>query len=143
MNEIKVAVMNTSKEITDMLTEVLTDAGYTTISTFTYVFKDDQKMFDEYVKVNAPDVIVYDVAPPYRENYFFFEELYDHPIVKKIPFILTTTNKKALESFVGNTATIELIGKPFDLQEIIDAIKRAYQRKIIQNTKQNIKQLHK
>jgi DNA-binding response OmpR family regulator len=130
MNRINVAVMNTSKEITDMLSEVLTDAGFHTTATFTYAFKNNESLFDEYLEANKPDVIVYDIAPPYRENYFFFERLYSRSSAKTVPFVLTTTNKDALESFVGKTPTHELIGKPFDLQEIIDSIKKAYGRKI-------------
>ena len=139
MKDIKVAVMNTSKEITDMLCEVLGDEGFETISTFTYAFKDNQSLFDEYVKVNKPDVIVYDIAPPYRENYFFFEQLYSRASAKSVPFVLTTTNKDALESFVGNTVTLELIGKPYDLQEIIDAVEKAFTKKLSAKLQSQVK----
>lgn len=130
MNKIKVAVMNTSKEITEMLSHVLQDAGYRTCTTYTYLFKGEEEEFDEYIEANDPDIILYDIAPPYRENYFLFEALYARKSANKIPFILTTTNKNALESFVGKTQTHELIGKPFDLQEILDSIKKAYTSKV-------------
>lgn len=129
MNKIKVAVMNTSKEITEMLTEILNDADYATTAVFTYKFKNQEEEFDRYVKENNPDVILYDIAPPYRENYFLFKRLYKRITVSQIPFVLTTTNKEALESFVGPTNTFELIGKPYDLQEILDAVEKAFRNK--------------
>jgi DNA-binding response OmpR family regulator len=128
MDEIKVAVMNTSKEITQMLTEVLQEEGFTTSSIFTYHFKDHEKEFDKYVQENKPEVILYDIAIPYKENYFLFKKLISRDSVKNIPFVLTTTNKEALEGFVGETETHELVGKPYDLQEIIDAINTAYRK---------------
>lgn len=131
MQGIKVAVMNTSKEITEMLTNVLENEGFTTCSTYTYYFKDHRKEFTTYVKDHKPEVILYDIAPPYKENYLLFERISKLPIAQHMPFVLTTTNKEALESFVGPTSTLELVGKPYDLQEIVNAIKNAYQKKSI------------
>lgn len=131
MSGIKVAVMNTSREITEMLTSVLEEEGFKTCSTYTYLFKDHSQEFSSYVKENLPEVILYDIAPPYKENYILFKKISKLPIAQSIPFVLTTTNKEALESFVGPTSTHELIGKPYDLQEIVNAIKQAYQKKSI------------
>ena len=118
--------MNSSKEITTVLREILEDAGYSTCTMFTYEFKEDHAFFDEFIKSNQPNVIVYDIALPYTENYNLFKKLYARPLVKKIPFVLTTTNKSALESLVGKTKTHELVGKPYDLEEILQSIKEAY-----------------
>lgn len=125
MKDIKVIVMNTSKEITEVLQEVLIGEGFDTLTQFTYKFKNDEIDFDEYVSMSRPDVILYDIALPYEENYELFLELSSRKVVRDIPFILTTTNKKALEGLVGPTSTHELIGKPYDLKEIIEAVKRA------------------
>lgn len=125
MVEIKVAVLNTSKEITEMLAEVLQGEGFVTCTMFTYKFKNHEKEFDTYIRENNPDVILYDIALPYEDNYSLFKKLVAREVVKDIPFVLTTTNKEVLESLVGKTWTHELVGKPYDLQEIVDAIKKA------------------
>ena len=40
-------------------------------------------------------------------------------------FVLTTTNKRALDGMVGSTNTIEIIGKPYDLDQVVKAVKKA------------------
>ena len=41
---------------------------------------------------------------------------------------MTTTHKANLENLVGPTEAIEIVGKPYDLQQIVDAVKRAVER---------------
>ena len=43
-------------------------------------------------------------------------------------FVLTTTNKPALEQLVGDTEALEIIGKPYDLRRVIDAVRAALAR---------------
>lgn len=131
MDEIKVSVINTSKDITDILENILSGEGFSVCSKFTFEFKDNDKSFDDYIAKNKPDVIVYDIALPYRQNYLLFESLSNRKSVKNIPFVLTTTNKDALEEMVGKTSAHELIGKPYDLQEIIDAVRKAFAKKLV------------
>jgi DNA-binding response OmpR family regulator len=126
MAGIQVAVMNTSKEITAVLEEILRSEGFATCSTYTFMLKEHKERFDEFVKKNHPSVIVYDIAIPYEENYNLYKQISDRPSADGISFVLTTTNKKALEKLVGKTKAHEIIGKPYDLQEIVDAVNAAY-----------------
>jgi len=69
-------------------------------------------------------VIVYDIAPPYEENWQFLQLVKDAQQAQGRQFVLTTTNKAVLERLVGQTDAIEIIGKPFDLDEIVTAVKK-------------------
>ena len=40
-------------------------------------------------------------------------------------FILTTTNKPALDKLVGETEALEIIGKPYDLDRVVAAVRAA------------------
>lgn len=122
MKPLKVAVLNTSREIMDLLIEVLRAKGFKTCDTFTKYLKDGKVEFDKYVRLNKPDVILYDIAIPYEENYMLFKSLAKSKVVKNIPFVLTTTNKKVLDSLVGKTGAFEIIGKPYDLEELVRII---------------------
>jgi hypothetical protein len=44
--------------------------------------------------------------------------------VRDIPIVLTTTNKRALHDIIGATEALEIIGKPYDLDELAMAVKR-------------------
>lgn len=68
---------------------------------------------------------MYDIAIPYKDNYELFQLLLAKDVAKDIPFILTTTNKKALEEIVGETMAIEIVGKPFDMKHLVDIVKKA------------------
>lgn len=125
MDQLKVAIVNTSKEIVEVLEEIFQSEGYQTCSTFTYFYKENEGKFDEFIDTNHPDVIIYDIALPYKENFMLFQKLSGKMKDHQVPFVLTTTNKDALESIVGKTNTHELVGKPYDTQEIIDAVKHS------------------
>jgi DNA-binding NtrC family response regulator len=77
-----------------------------------------------FLQEHNPSVIVLDIAPPYEENWNFFQLMKDTQAASGRQFVLTTTNKKILEGLVGKTHTIELVGKPFDLDEIVKAVQK-------------------
>ena len=45
-----------------------------------------------------------------------------------LQFVLTTTNKPALDKLVGETEALEVIGKPYDLRQVVDAVRAALAR---------------
>jgi DNA-binding NtrC family response regulator len=69
-------------------------------------------------------VIIFDIAPPYEENWTFFQLIKNVKEVEGRKFIITTTNKGILETFVGKTDAIEIVGKPFDIEEIVTTVKK-------------------
>jgi hypothetical protein len=48
--------------------------------------------------------------------------------VKARTFVITTTNKPALDQLVGENEAIEIIGKPYDLQQVVEAVRSALTR---------------
>jgi CheY-like chemotaxis protein len=77
------------------------------------------------VLANRAEVIVYDIAMPYESNWDFLDVIRQLPALAGIPFVLTTINKVALESVVGTTEALQVIGKPTDLTELLRAIDTA------------------
>jgi hypothetical protein len=120
-----VAVINTSTEIIKLLSEVLADEGFAVVSAYTFEFKRGELDFRAFVAKYRPQAILWDIAIPYVENWeYLSKDVLDLGIVPERCFICSCVNKTALEMLVGPTPTIELIGRPFDLQVIIDAVRR-------------------
>ena len=75
------------------------------------------------VATHRPDVIVFDIAMPYESNWDFLEVVRLLPKLQGIPIVVTTSNKVALESLVGPTSAMQIIGKLSDLgalQRLVD-----------------------
>ena len=70
-------------------------------------------------------MLVWDLAIPYAENWALLERVRRSDGARDRAFVLTTFNKDALESIVGETPAIELVGAPADLAAIVAAVRRA------------------
>ena len=123
-----VAVINSNEDIIELLRLLLEDEGFHAVGEHLVSFKKGRADFAAFCQEHQPEVFVLDIAPPYEENWTFFNLLRDSKAAEGIPFVLTTTNKDVLEKFVGQTDTIEIIGKPFDIEEVVKAVKTALKR---------------
>jgi DNA-binding NarL/FixJ family response regulator len=80
----------------------------------------------DFVSEHEPDVIIYDVALPYEENWRFLRLLQTSEVLKDRKWVITTTHKQRLEELVGETGEVfEIVGKPYDVQQIMNAVKTA------------------
>ena len=118
-------VINTSTEIRDLLTLVFEAEGFRVISAFVPDLKRGAPTMDDFLRQHRPVVVIYDIAIPYEENWRFFTRVEDSAAGQLTRFVLTTTNKRALEDIVGPTPTLEIIGKPYDLDQLVAAVQRA------------------
>ena len=119
-----VAIINSNEDIVEAIRLILGDAGFVTVGAHLVDFKKGRQDLVAFLQEHNPRVIVLDIAPPYEENWNFFQLIKNTLAAEGRQFVLTTTNKKILEDLVGKTSTIELIGKPFDLDEIVKAVQK-------------------
>jgi CheY-like chemotaxis protein len=120
-----IAVFNSSSDTVDLLRTALEGHGFQTVIGHIPEVKAGQLDLIEFIENHAPSVIVYDISPPYDANWTFLRLVRSAEPVKTRRFILTTTNKPALESLVGETEAIEIIGKPYDLLQVVEAVRAA------------------
>jgi CheY-like chemotaxis protein len=120
-----VAVLNSSPDVMTMLREALEEEGFTIVTAHVPEIKRGQQDLVAFLTQHDPRVIVYDISPPYDENWTFLRLVQDTESVKNRAFVLTTINKRALEEAVGATHTLEVIGKPYDLGQVVRAVQKA------------------
>jgi hypothetical protein len=120
------AVINTSPDVVDLLRRAFDAAGIVTVSGFTHQIRDGQIDLEAFLRQHDPDVIVYDIAPPYDANWNFFQHVSGMPAAAGRQFVLTTTNVAHVEKLAGRDQRIyEIVGKAADIDPIVRAVKEA------------------
>lgn len=119
-----IAVINSTIDIVDIIEICLQDEGYNTVGGLIPEFKRGQKDLVAFIEEHKPDLIVWDFAPPYEQNVNFLNMVQNMKVMEGIKWIYTTTNKAALSKFTDKIQAYEIIGKPMDLQAIVDLVKK-------------------
>ena len=120
-----VGVFNTSEDTTDLLRVVLEQAGFVVVTAFTNLLRDGKVDLEAFMRQHQPRVIVYDVALPYEANWRLFQHICEAPASKGVSFVLTSTNIKHLRDLAGDIEIYEIVGKPYDLEQVVNAVKKA------------------
>jgi DNA-binding response OmpR family regulator len=121
-----VALFNASDDTIDMIQTMLTEAG--DVQSLVWCHFADLKKgvvnFRKYVAKHNPEVVIFDISPPYGENWQFFKTMRDSDAMKGRGTVLTTTNKNQLDEVLGSDShALEVVGKPQDLKQIQAEIK--------------------
>jgi len=127
-NKPTIAVFNSSADTVDLLRTALEAEGFQTVAGHIPEVKKGELDLIEFVNHHAPAVIVYDISPPYDANWRFLRLVRSAEPMAALQFVLTTTNKPALDKLVGETEALEVIGKPYDLRQVIEAVRAALAR---------------
>ena len=121
-----VAVINSTTDITDLLRIAVEQAGFLVVTALTTEVRDGHVDFDHFMRQHRPRVVVYDISPPYEANYRMFEHLATMPSARDAQFVLTSTNARQVEQLGGlHHRVYEIVGKPFDIAEIVGAVREA------------------
>ena len=109
-----VAIFNTSPDTVDMLREAFRPAGIATVSAFTFEIRDGHVDLESFMRQHQPGAIVYDIAPPYDQNWQLFQHLRSTPALANCPFVVTSTNVKSVRDAGGKDLQVyEIVGKPY------------------------------
>ena len=121
-----VALFNASDDTIDMVQKLLIESGGDQTLIWCH-FADLKKGivdFGKYMSKHNPEVVIFDLSPPYDENWQFFKTMRDAKTMKGRGVVLTTTNKNRLDEVLGeDSKALEVVGRSKDLQQIDAAIK--------------------
>ena len=127
-----VALINASDDTVDMVQRMLDASGFNCLIGCHFAdLKKGRIDFARYLGQHDPDVVIFDISPPYKENWDFFKTLRDAKAMEDRGLVLTTTNKARLDETVGKDSdAFKVVGKPYDLDQIKVAIHAAEKRPV-------------
>ena len=121
-----VAILNSNDDTVEMLRMMLESEGMIAVSAHVSDMRRGHFDFAGFLAEHDPGVIIYDIIPPYETSWRFFEHLRAMPSMANRQYVLTSTNpQRVLEVTPTDQPVFEIIGKPYDLQQIVVAVKRA------------------
>lgn len=116
-----VAVLDCDADTTEMIKTWLEYKGIIVATGNLNEFRLGKDDVMQFLERTRPDVIVYDLGPPYETNYDYLLKLRDHPAFPQCRVVITTTNAIAVHALLGVHA-IEILGKPYDLETLAQAV---------------------
>lgn len=117
-----VALFNTSPDTVDLLRVVLEQAGFVVVSAFTFELREGKVDLALFLRQSNPHVVLYDIAPPYDANWALFQTLLANSPLQHYRYVITSTNAPYVQRLAGDVRVHEVIGKPYDLGEIVRAV---------------------
>lgn len=121
-----VGIINTNIELIEALRYAIEQAGFATVTTTVYELKKGKTTLATVFGGKIPEVIVYDVALPYDDNWKFLQKVRNSADIGNARILITTTNKRALDDLIGHAShafeITGVIGKPFDLDDLLQAV---------------------
>jgi DNA-binding NtrC family response regulator len=116
-----VAVINSNADTVEMLRLALQQAGFESVTAH---IEEIKRGLLDCLKEHDPRVVIYDIPPPYDQNWEFLKLLRMTEAMRDRAVVVTTTHKGHLEKLVGPTDAIEIVGKPYDLDQVIRAVQQ-------------------
>jgi DNA-binding response OmpR family regulator len=118
-----VAMMNGDADIVEVVQAILTMEGFTVSTILLPSIKRGHSDLIRFMKEHDPEVVIYDISPPYDEAVTFFHLLMSTEAMKGRQVVLTTTNKSVLQQTHPEIQAHELIGKPYDMDELVKLVR--------------------
>ena len=123
----RVAIFNSRPDFIEALRVALEEGGFMTNSAHLADIQDGTLDIVAFVALHKPALIVYDLPRPYERHWNFLRLLKETSSLKAATWVLTTTDKKALEAAVGASGVVQIIfGEPYGVSDVVEAVTKAF-----------------
>lgn len=127
-----VALFNSNLDALVLVGKLLESAGFTVVSALIPDVRNGRCDVNGMLDRHDPSVIVYDIGPPYEENWRMFEQLRASTSMRHRRCVITAVNAARVEQLARSDDRIyEIVDKQSDLGEIVKAVKEAARARII------------
>ena len=124
-----VAILNSNDDVLEMLRLIVEQQGLVAVSGHIDRIRRGEMSLPDFVEEHNPQVIIYDLVPPYDRSWRFLDHIRHSPKMLGRKFIITTTNAQRAREIIGDAEQVfEIVGKPFDLHQFAEAVLRAIGR---------------
>ena len=118
-------MLNSNDDTVEMLRMLLESQGMLAVSAHVDDIRRGVFDFGGFLSEHNPQVIIFDVVPPYDRCWLMLEHLRGVPAASGKRWVITSTNPERVKEIAhAEEPVYEIIGKPYDLQLIVDAVKR-------------------
>jgi DNA-binding NarL/FixJ family response regulator len=119
----RVAIFNSRPDFIEALRLALEAEEYTTACAHLADIQSGALDLLAFVHLHTPELIVYDLPRPYERHWNFLRLLKDTRSLEAAAWVLTTTDKNALEAAVGASGVVEIIfGEPYGVADVAAAV---------------------
>jgi CheY-like chemotaxis protein len=120
----RVGIINTNPEMIAVISGLLRGEGYSTCTAHLLDFREGDMRIEAWLAAEDPAVLVVDIPPPYGINArFVIHEIL--AVAGERGVVLSSTNSSEVRPYVPGRTVHELLGKPYDLGQLIQAVKAA------------------
>jgi len=121
-----VAILNSNDDTVEMLRTMLESEGMVAVSAHVSDIRRGGLDFGSFLKEHDPGVIIVDLPPPYDRSWLMLQHLRTIEAARDRKFVLTSTNPGRVAQVAElDQPVLEIIGKPYDLQKIVEAVRDA------------------
>jgi DNA-binding response OmpR family regulator len=120
-----VAIFNSMDDILDMVRLAFEAQGFAAATARLAEIQSGVLDLIAFVREHKPVALVYDLPRPYEANWNVLRMLRETDSLKDLVWVITTTNKEALERAVPRTNALEIVvGKPYSIDDVINAVRK-------------------
>jgi DNA-binding NarL/FixJ family response regulator len=124
-----VSIFNSRPDFIEALRAALEADGFTASCAHLADIQSGALDLPAFIEHHRPELIVYDLPRPYETHWNVLRLLKDTRSLEGAVWVLTTTDKAALEAAVGAAGVVEIIfGEPYGVADVVTAVHKQFPR---------------